>query len=71
MVHDVGGLWVLCRGWLHGNSVLLPGTPSAIIDTGYHIGAADLIDAFEATGARLADLSMVLLTHIHRWVVPR
>ncbi len=59
------GLEVVVRGWLHGNCVLLPGDPPGIIDTGYHTGVGALLARWRATGRTLADLSAVLLTHIH------
>lgn len=65
MVLDLDGVQVLVRGWLHGNCVLLPSAPTAIIDTGYHTGASAVVDAFEASGFDITDLTAVLLTHIH------
>ncbi len=58
------GVSVLVRGWLHGNSVLLHGDAPALIDTGYHTGAAELLAWIDERlgGAPVAE---VLLTHVH------
>jgi glyoxylase-like metal-dependent hydrolase (beta-lactamase superfamily II) len=58
------GVSVLVRGWLHGNSVLLHGDAPALIDSGYHTGAAQLFAWLDERlgGAPLAEL---LLTHVH------
>lgn len=47
------------RGWLHGNAVLLDGASPAAVDTGYHSGATELIEALDAPVRDIA------LTHVH------
>ncbi len=64
------GIAVLVRGWLHGNSVLVAGPAPALIDTGYHTGAAELVDFLGSHVERGASISSgggltVYLTHVH------
>ncbi|MCB9749137.1 MAG: MBL fold metallo-hydrolase [Myxococcales bacterium] len=60
------GVGVIARGWLHSNTVVLPGPAPAIIDTGYVTGVEELIDRVEALGGfPIASLATVLLTHVH------
>ncbi len=60
------GVRVIVRGWLHGNTVVLPGPRPAIIDTGYVTGVDELIERVEALGGfPIASLAEILLTHVH------
>ena len=57
---------MIVRGWLHGNTVVLPGPRPALIDTGYVTGAAALIERVEALGGfPIESLAEILLTHVH------
>ena len=58
------GLRVLVRGWLHSNCLLATGGAPALIDTGYHTGAADLA-AWVADTLGDPALDEILLTHTH------
>lgn len=63
-IEDVPGLAVVVRGWLHGNTVVLPGRVPAVMDTGYHTGADELLELL-AGEAGLAGLAHIYLTHVH------
>lgn len=63
-IDDVDGLAVIVRGWLHGNTVVLPGRVPAIMDTGYHTGVDRLMDLL-ANEASMAGLAHIYLTHVH------
>jgi len=63
-IDDVPGLAVIVRGWLHGNTVVLPGRVPAIIDTGYHTGVDHLLEVL-ADEAGLGGLAHMYLTHVH------
>ncbi len=52
-----GRLRVLVRGWLHGNVVV---AEDALVDSGYHTGAPELLDRLGP-----AVPPRVLLTHVH------
>ncbi len=55
---------LFARGWLHGNAVIVRDPEPVVIDTGYHTGTEELLDALRCFCGGTA-VDRVLLTHVH------